>query len=176
MVKFRDIPKYIGIQSSYSVDVDWNSLNSWLNRQLNSKLSKLDLNPDFQRGHVWSKEQQIKYVEYILKGGLSGKNLYFNHPGWMNNFKGHYVIIDGLQRLTAVTLFLKNEITAFNNYFKDYEDRIPSHASFIINIYSLKSRCDVLRWYIELNEGGVVHTDEELQRVNELLKRELKDV
>lgn len=26
----------------------------------------LVLNPDFQRGHVWTEEQQIKFVEYLF--------------------------------------------------------------------------------------------------------------
>ena len=31
----------------------------------------LDLNPDFQRAHVWDMEKRVKYVEFILKGGKS---------------------------------------------------------------------------------------------------------
>ena len=38
----------------------------------------VDLKPDFQREHVWTKEQQIAYLEYRFKGGRSGDTIYFN--------------------------------------------------------------------------------------------------
>ena len=41
----------------------------------------LQLNPDFQRGHVWTTRQQIAYIEYLMRDPVSGKEIYFNHPG-----------------------------------------------------------------------------------------------
>ena len=70
----------------------------------------LILESEFQRGHVWTKEQQIAYIEYFLKGGMSGRDLYFNHPDWYHKSEGNYhdyVCVDGLQRITAVRRFMK---------------------------------------------------------------------
>jgi hypothetical protein len=70
------------------------------------------MNPDFQRGHVWTEEQQIAYVEYLLKGGMSGRTFYFNKPSWKNkdtiNGYDDFVCVDGLQRTTAIEKFLNN--------------------------------------------------------------------
>lgn len=40
------------------------------------------------------------------------------------------------------------------------------------NVNDLQTRTEVLRWYIEMNSGGVVHSDEEIERVKELLRQE----
>lgn len=71
----------------------------------------LILESEFQRGHVWTKAQQIAYIEYFLKGGISGRDLYFNHPDWYHKSEGNYhdyVCVDGLQRITAVRRFMNN--------------------------------------------------------------------
>jgi hypothetical protein len=100
-------------------------------------------------------------------------DLYFNHPGWMKSFKGDFVIIDGKQRLSAVFDFLENRIPAFGYYFKDFEDEMHStRPCFNINILTLKARKEILNWYIAMNTGGSIHTNEEIDRVKELLARE----
>lgn len=44
----------------------------------------------------------------------------------------------------------------------------------LLNINDLQTKADVLQWYIDFNSGGVVHTDEEIERVKKLLKKERK--
>ena len=41
-----------------------------------------------------------------------------------------------------------------------------------MNINNLQTRKEVLQWYIELNSGGTVHTDAEIDRVKKLLRKE----
>lgn len=155
----------------YRVDVLWNYLEESLERFVND--NKLDLNPNFQRDYVWTEEQKIKYVEFILKNGLGAKEIYFNHPGWMHSFEGEFVLVDGKQRLEAVRNFLNNDIKIFNKYYYgDFSDRLPIHASFSVNIASLKTRKEVLQWYIDMNSGGTVHTAKDLDKVKELLRKE----
>jgi len=168
---FRSFPR-----CPYKVDVCWN----WLERHIASQTEKnegiapLDLEPDFQRAHVWTEAQQIAYVEYILRGGTSGKELYFNCAGWMRDWRGPYVIVDGKQRLQAVRRFMRNEIPAFGHLLNEYEDEPDIlTASFSWNVAALDNRADVLRWYLWFNSGGTVHTAEELSRVEELLKAEM---
>lgn len=171
-MKFSDLPKFTQ-QGSYRVNVDWKYLEEMLENYFSTKggMSPLDLNPDFQRGHVWAREQQTAYVEYILKGGVSGREIYLNCNGWMGSYKGPFVIVDGKQRLEAVRAFLRNEVPVFNYYFKDFTDRLPTGSAFFcININNLKTRKEVLQWYLEMNTGGVVHTKEELNRVKNLLE------
>ena len=39
-------------------------------KQDNEKEDNLDLNPDFQRGHVWNYDQRVRYLEFIFQGGI----------------------------------------------------------------------------------------------------------
>lgn len=170
-MKFRDIVQFTRI-GSYQIDVHLNYFKESIDRYVSEE--GLQLNPDFQRGHVWSESQQIKYVEYLLRGGKSGNIVYLNHPGWhITSCEGDFVCVDGLQRLTAIYRFVTNEIPVFDTFYKDFEDspRMIS-ATIKININDLKTRREVLEWYLEMNSGGTVHTDDELNRVRGLLERE----
>lgn len=137
----------------------------------------LQLNPDFQRGHVWTEQQQIAYVEYLLRGGRSGRHLYFNYPSWRTPVpKGAYdefVCVDGLQRLTAIRRFIENEIPVFGSYYREYTDSLHlTMMTLRVNINDLDSKEKVLRWYLEMNSGGTPHSDAEIQRVRQMLCEE----
>lgn len=65
-MRFQDIPKFTP-DGSYQVDIPL----AFLERNLASydEAYGLHLNPDFQRGNVWSEEQQIKWLEFFFRGG-----------------------------------------------------------------------------------------------------------
>lgn len=176
MPKYADIPQYTQA-GNYEVSVAWGYLKDWIKRNAEDlpKDSKFEMDPDFQRGHVWSEQQQIRYIEFILRGGHSSKVIYWNHPGWMKSWKGDMVLVDGKQRLSAVLRFLDNEIPAFGALRSEYTDNLRlTHAEFRMNVNDLKTRSEVLQWYLDLNAGGVVHTSNELDRVRALLDYENK--
>lgn len=169
-MKYRSIPQMTR-SANYTVTIEWDYLEHWINDKANDYGDKFQMDPEFQRGHVWDEDRQIKYVEYILRGGKSSRTIQWNCAGWMNDFKGPIYLVDGKQRVEAVRRFLKNEIPAFGCFFKDFEDRIPHEASFIFCVNDLKTYKEVLQWYIELNDGGIVHTPEELQKVRDLISK-----
>lgn len=172
-MKFSDIPQ-LTKKPAYHVNISLDYLEEWI--EDHTKELSLQLSPDFQRGHVWTTSQQIAYVEYLLKGGASGKDFYFNRVGGMHDFKNlksDFVLVDGLQRITACLKFLKNEIPVFGHYLSEFEDRLRmSNVMFSININDLKTREEVLRWYLESNSGGTPHTKEELDKVREMIEKE----
>ena len=77
--KLKDIPQFTS-DGSYKIDLPVHSLVRWV-EEMEQNLH-LQLCPDFQRGHVWTEDQQIKWLEYFFMGGKSGKTLYFNSPSW----------------------------------------------------------------------------------------------
>ena len=169
-MKFADIPKFTR-DSIYHININLNYLQTWISEQQDDL--KFQLNPDFQRGHVWIREQQIAYVEYILQGGKSGLELYFNIPGANQDWRGDFVCVDGLQRITACLEFVNDNIPAFGYYISEYEDALRmADVNLSININNLKTRREVLTWYLEMNTGGTIHTDTELKRVQKLLEDE----
>lgn len=80
MVSFEDIPLYP--RAYWEIDVQWRDLEQQLKHYLEDESLPLNLNPDYQRAHVWNPLQPQRYVEYILSGGENGKTLVFNCPGW----------------------------------------------------------------------------------------------
>ena len=172
MPRFQDIPQMTR-SPNYAVNIGWDYLEDWIKDQEEKGLAPLDLNPDFQRAHVWTKAQQTAYVEFILRGGSSGRDLYFNCRGWQNNYEGPYVIVDGKQRLNAVRKFLADEIPAFGAKRSEYTDRMRiSGPDFKWHVNDLKTRAQVLTWYLEFNSGGTPHTKAELDKVRKMLKDE----
>jgi hypothetical protein len=172
MATFREFESFTG-RANYVIDVPWGYLKETL-RGYSEDKDAVQLNPDFQRGHVWSESQQVAFVEFKIKGGMSGSYIYFNHPGWMRSYKGDFVLVDGLQRLTAVLRFLDNEIPAFGVLFSEFEDK-PNYVgacSFRFAINNLQTRAEVLKWYLELNAGGTPHSERELNKVRRMIKDE----
>jgi len=64
----------------------------------------LDLAPDFQRSFVWKTRQQIRLIESILLG-IPLPAFYFNQDD-----VGAHQVIDGVQRLTTIRLFMADEL------------------------------------------------------------------
>jgi uncharacterized protein with ParB-like and HNH nuclease domain len=177
--KYNDIPSFTN-RAGYFVTIEWAGIERTIEGYI--KDFGLNLDPDFQRAHVWDENKQAKYIEYCLRGGQSGRDLYFNCIGW-NSTPGEYVIVDGKQRLEAVRKFMRNELEIFHDgkflknkkpiKFEDFDDRPRLIKScFTWHINDLKDRKAVLQWYLDLNEGGVVHTSEELNKVKKLLAKE----
>lgn len=176
IIKIQDVPRLIPT-GNYNVTTSLDYLKDTINRYVEE--FGLDLNPDFQRHHAWSMEQRIAYVEFILQGGKSNP-IYFNCEGWMGNFSKTMVIVDGKQRLSSLLMFLNNEFPVFKNldnndnvgfYAKEF-NRMGANIEVVIN--DLPDKKSVLLWYLQINKGQVAHTEEELNKVENLLKAELK--
>jgi Protein of unknown function DUF262 len=96
-------------------------------RQLDK--GKITIQPDFQRNQVWNTTQKSKFIESII--------LNFPLPPiYLNETKeSKYIVIDGLQRSTALKQFYKGEYTLYgiealpkyNGYkFKDLPETLQS--------------------------------------------------
>jgi len=173
-MNFKDIKKYTS-NGHYQVNSPWRHFEEfYLNEK--DKYHYFNINPDYQRGHVWTSEQESKYIEHILRGGQQGKDLYFNCPGWMNNYQGPAEVVDGKQRIKAVLGFLHDTVKAFGYYCSEFESpyvgHLPSECEFIVHINDLPKRWMVLQWYLEMNAGMTIHTDEELNKVKILIEQE----
>lgn len=93
--------------------------------------------------------------------------------------QGDFVCVDGLQRLTALLKFLDNELAVFDGYCRsDIEgiDLLLRGITVKVSINNLPTKAAVLQWYLELNSGGTVHTQAELDRVRTMLKEINKEV
>ena len=93
-MKFTDIPQLLTNKANYKVDVGFKYFSKTINQYIEEY--GLILNPEFQRGHVWTEEQQEKYIEYVLKGGTSGKEIFFNRQGGIAKQRQNMMILSVL--------------------------------------------------------------------------------
>lgn len=143
-MKFGDITQLTS-DGSYQINVELKyavkNIEEWIE---DKSYYNLQLNPDFQRGNVWTEKQQIRYIEYLLRGGKSARIIYFNKPSWMSyneiNDYDDFVVVDGLQRLTAVMKFMNNELKVFGYYLNEFEDKLPRSIDLLFNINNLKTK------------------------------------
>jgi len=171
LTKFKDIPQFTDC-GNYHADYPIDRLVSYIESE--QEEMGLQLNPDFQRGQVWTEAQQVAFVEILLRGGRSGRDLYLNCPSWRIQVPAgaynDYVCVDGLQRITAISRFIHDEIKVFGSYFSEYTDKLHLlHCTMRVHVNDLRTRHDVLNWYLEMNSGGTPHSKEELQRIQDLL-------
>lgn len=164
-----DIPMFP--RTSYQVSVAWKDLErlvaSWMRDY------GLDLDPPFQRTHVWTRAQQTAYVEYELQGGEVGRTITFNCPGWQHGPEGRMEIVDGKQRVEAVRAFLRDDFPVFGRRCSEWSGSMRlAHGGFEWRVMELSSRADLLRLYLSINGGGTPHTLAELERVRALLVAE----
>ena len=158
-------------QPHYKCDLNLDGIETALEHY--EKTYGLELEPDFQRAHVWTRAKRIAYVEHLLRGGRGSHELKFNCYNWRHHREqGPMTLVDGLQRLTALRLFLGNKLPAFGHLFSEIEGHVPNDVLITFFVNDLPDRAAVLRWYLELNSGGVVHKPKELARVRELLEKE----
>lgn len=180
-MKITDIRKFYEMPH-YNVQQPWMNLEDVFKKWDEDKgkikgALGVNLDPDFQRGHVWDEARQIAYIEYCLQGGGYSRTILWNHPGWMGSFEGEMVLVDGKQRIEAAMKFVRNELPVFGGtYLNDFDHPrrllLSPNCEFVFGVNSLKTRREVLEWYLQLNGGGVVHTQEELDKVRRLLENE----
>ena len=65
--------------------------------------AEIDLSPDFQRDYVWKNKQRTRLIESILLG-IPLPAFYFNQDK-----EGTYQVVDGVQRLSTISLFMKDK-------------------------------------------------------------------
>jgi hypothetical protein len=170
LTRFQDVPQLTRSGSwecDFPLDYVWLQIENWQTED------GLDINPDFQRAHVWTEAQQIAWLEFFLRGGKTGRTLYFNHTAWGRTYKGWSVIVDGKQRLEAIRRLVHNEIPVFGSYLREFTDSLRLTQTIKINMNDLPTRAAVLQWYLEFNAGGTPHTNEEIDRVRVLLAAEV---
>lgn len=188
----NDVLKLINAipKPNYSVNVRMSSIERTLKDY--DENEGLELEPDFQRGHVWTQEQQIAYCESLVRGvlGDAGRTITFNAPSWATYNKKSdsdldvMVCIDGLQRLTAVRKFYKKEFKIFDfidggvywDFFLGTEVNPNTMGNgLIFQVFDMQYKLDVLNYYLAFNDGGTPHSKEEIQRIramrDELIKK-----
>ena len=164
MIERKDIPNSFPIFTRTGITIHWDLLEDWIERH------NVDLNPPYQRWYVWNEEQKIAYIEYILRGGISGRTIIVNLPN--GDYSKGMECIDGQQRIKTVLSFIKGDFKVFNNTigFSDLSLSVLNDLFFLENQYRFTDKKDIVNVYIWLNTGGSIHTKEDIKIAEDYLK------
>lgn len=130
----------------------------------------LDLDPDYQRGHVWNEYQREAFMGFLLCGGVP-PHCYMAPITWDRS-----ELIDGKQRVTTVLMWLNGEVAALlpDGLRVRRDEAVPESLRGLeqrlrFGIIKGTTRAERIRIYLRLNAGGSVHTAEEIQKARDLL-------
>lgn len=178
-MSLKDVRPYIGA-ARYVVGVAGPRVLPFVEEHANE--GGYDLDPDFQRGHVWTDDLRTAFIEHLLRGGEHGRTIVWNSPTYdrigaaTGDLDDTLVIVDGKQRFTALTKFLAGEVKVFGGHaiddFDEESKRLMVTSTGLLrmfmHVHGLQWRRDLLDLYLQLNTGAVPHSDEELRRVRAL--------
>jgi len=122
--------------------------------------------PNFQRDNdKWTKKMQVSFVENFLMGFESSIFLFYageqEFPKWE--------ILDGLQRLTALSLFLDNKLKILGRYYyNDIKTEINDMVQLQIRLYRFDTEKDAVNFYISMNEN-ISHSKKDIKKAKDYL-------
>jgi hypothetical protein len=144
----------------------------------------IDLDPEYQRGNVWTEEQKVALIDSIFKNIDIGKFTIIKRPWGSNpNRPEHpsgklYEMLDGKQRLTALHEFYCGRFKYKGMYFYEMHPRDRNHLKhYPISYAEANPMTDEqkYRYFIKLNTTGTPVDKNHLRKVRELwLKEQLK--
>ena len=144
------------------------------------KQFNINLNPDYQRDHVWTLYQKEAFVGHILEGGET-LPVVINKGDEYKNFISE--VIDGKQRIQACLDWENGDIYGKTNkgvliHMTDLDEVGTRMVDNMIGLkYAMVKLCriEILELYLKLNSGGTLHKQFEIDKVKELLLEERRD-
>jgi hypothetical protein len=113
-----------GILRTYRVNTSARTVEFFLDRD--PKDPRFDLDQPYQRGVVWGLRRKQSLIKSILMGvpipAIIINDRFeagFRHPGYDQDRRWAYAIVDGKQRVTAIQQFVDNQFEVPYEWFYD---------------------------------------------------------
>ncbi|AUR89186.1 protein of unknown function DUF262 [Vibrio phage 1.121.O._10N.286.46.C4] len=123
--------------------------------------------PDFQRdNNKWTTEMQVSFVENVMRGFRTDIKLFEIHANGLPT-KCSCMILDGLQRLTALHEFFEGNIKPFGYTFEELKaDRLIANMSggmVSVRVYNFSSKNEAIDFYVAMNEN-ITHSPQDIEK------------
>ena len=134
----------------------------------------VDMNPDYQRGFVWTQEDKEFLIDSIFTGIDIGKFGFVrnNDEEWKKTGYS-YEILDGKQRLNTIIEFYEDRITYKGYTYSQlgWEDRY-TFREHMVSVAEVKEfdRKSILESFLSLNRGGRVMDKSQIEKVEKMLE------
>lgn len=141
--------------------------------KLNSMKDKINANPDYQRGNVWSLDQRIKLIESIDKGRYIPEIILAKSAE-----PYEYEIVDGKQRLHSIFKFLDNKIKYNGRFYNSYtEEEKTNFINFFLNITELEGTPEeIAEQFILLQNGSTLKKQDKRNALAGEIKEFIKEI
>lgn len=136
-----------------------------------------DRNPEYQRDYVWGVEDEEALIDSIFHNIDIGKFVFVRLPYSSTGYG--YEILDGKQRLKAITDFYENRLAYKGLYYKDLNPAEKNHfRDYNVSYGELAEPTDEqkLKTFILLNTRGKAMTKEEMDHAKFLYEKEKSGV
>lgn len=135
---------------------------------------RVDMSPAYQRELVWTLEDKQSLINSIFNNIEIGKFVLIERDYDDEEFS--YEILDGKQRLNALTEFIENKFQYNGFYYYQLSNRDKHHFKGYSVTYgtsrqdlSLEQKC---AYFLKLNTQGQPQSQEHLNKVMEMLRAE----
>lgn len=131
-------------------------------------------NPDYQRGYVWTYEDKHNYLRSVFEDRDLGKFIFVEDRSYSEY---RLEVLDGKQRMSALLEFYTSQLPYNGKYYHN----LSKHDRYLIEGRMVQfaqidkaqySKADLLSLFLDLNTAGVPQTEEHLDHVRELLRKE----
>lgn len=133
----------------------------------------IDMNPDYQRGYVWTQEDKELLLDSVFKNIDIGKFVLVHLSDYEYLERGRsYEILDGKQRLSTLIEFYENRFPYKGKYYNDlsYKDKRTFNRLTIsvANVHETDKKT-VLKYFLMLNRTGRSMDKTHLEKVEQML-------
>ena len=198
-----EVKKHPGIKDKPSYRVaHWSSVNPvvdnpflieikpsnvfYSNQSISGLLSKyfhfgVDMNPEYQRGNVWTEEQKVKLIDSIFNNINIGSFVFVEKKWFTDEHQvasEMFEILDGKQRLTAIIDYVSSKFPYQGKYWHElspYSRNQFENQGILVGEMKLNrkdkeyNRKQVIEQFIRLNEGGTSMDKAILEKAKKML-------
>lgn len=150
---------------------------NYMQQDISSILNKVyhfgvDMNPDYQRDHVWELSDKISLIDSIMNNSDIGKFL-FNRRDYVDAETPLYEIIDGKQRVSAILEFIEDRFEYKGLKFSQMHLRDQHQIKGkVVNIAEVQNSTkeQLINLFIKVNTSGRIMSKDHLDKVRKMLK------
>jgi len=135
----------------------------------------VDFDPEYQRELVWTEEDEVSLIESIFNHVDIGKFVFIQRPYNVDR-KEMYEILDGKQRLTALSRFYTDQFKYKGYYYSQLSWALKYHfinhpvSVAVLNKDTLTQK-EIYDYFLRLNMGGKAVNVEHLNKVKDLYNK-----
>lgn len=136
----------------------------------------LDLEPDYQRDHVWGIDQKIALIDSIFKNVDIGKFTIIRRP-FSEKRTHYYEVLDGKQRIQALIDFFECRFEYKGKTYNDLHWRDRNHfKGYSVSWAETEPLTNEqkYRYFLKLNVSGIPMSEDQLNKVRLMWIKEQK--